>query len=270
MTRGARTLLAFMRFRGGAQGQCWWKQSTISRQLDCHRSSVIRWVAELVKDGALASVRRGSMGNLYTLTKCGPRQGELSQNATSDVAKSDKLSYLQNKNPERAKPPISPEQQNLPEVQAALRKARGRIERAKNPRAYTEAIIRAESSHGAVATSPAVAPSFSTLHRLADRQSVGSVSKETVTDRFLPKPEELEGLEEFAREHEARRLVLMQASKAPNSAPISGGATEVKHVQPVPRPGILRRPPERDLRRAVEVVSLPGFARSPEQHARTG
>lgn len=81
--------------------------------LGCHRSSVCRWVAELVAAGNLDSVRRGSTSNLYTLRKT---PVSMSQNATTDVAKCDnatlELNFQEEKKASIARKPPSSEVTN--------------------------------------------------------------------------------------------------------------------------------------------------------------
>lgn len=251
ITPGAKELYTFLVARCGNRGECRWPQESLAKALRCSVRTIARRLKELTgPDPLIESRRKGSTANLYSIPEEFPRQFELPFGRTDQTPVADRIYRTEKDSLEKAA--------ELPQVQAALKKSRRAIEQARNPRAYQAAIIRRVSAtpcNGAVSASPEMAPSF---HR----------------------PENLDGLEEFIAAHES-----VQASRMtipPDSAPIGGFAKppdnirpvcsepEVEHVQPMQRPGILRRPAQRALRRAVEVVSLPGFLRSPEQHARTG
>lgn len=88
MTRGAQWFLGFLRDKANRNGQSWWGQQRMADELNVHRSTINRWVAELVTAGNLDSIRRGSTSNLYTLRKAPVENRDNVQvKATSVVAK---------------------------------------------------------------------------------------------------------------------------------------------------------------------------------------
>ncbi len=187
MTRGAKSLLAFLRFRGGRAGQCWWRQAKIADELGCHRSSIVRWTAELVALGEIESIRQGSRANLYILRKSGAKQRSLPlQNATSVVAPCDKEkpTYKERGIKKQEKQaPLSTEEIQNPKTQRLLRDRsfRQRAENARNPEAYVAAAVR------------------STLGAYEWRKPPQCTSRRT---EFI---ESDDGLEAFIAEHEARQ-----------------------------------------------------------------
>ncbi len=158
MTRGARWFLGFLQEKANRNKQSWWGQQRMADELGCHRSSINRWVAELVAAGDLDSIRRGSTSNLYTLRKRAvekPRQMPLIE--TSDVAKCDNATLEVNLPKEKKQaelafphPTITNEYGRTdpnPEFEylsGVLRAALGRIRSARNPVAYERAIVQAE------------------------------------------------------------------------------------------------------------------------------
>lgn len=154
MTRGAKAFLNFIRSKANRNGQSWWGQQTMAKEMDVHRSTINRWVAELVAAGELDSIRRGSTSNLYTLRIS---TVEKIPRATSNVAKCDNASLILNSKKENSQLGLefpqpyttneygrtdpNPEYQYLVGV---LRAAKGRIARADNPAAYERAVWQRE------------------------------------------------------------------------------------------------------------------------------
>lgn len=126
----------------------------MAKEMEVHRSTINRWVAELVAAGELDSIRRGSTSNLYTLRIS---TVEKIPRATSNVAKCDNASLILNSKKENSQLGLefpqpyttneygrtdpNPEYQHLVGV---LRAAKGRIARADNPAAYERAVWQRE------------------------------------------------------------------------------------------------------------------------------
>ncbi len=157
MTRGARWFLSFLQEKANRTKQSWWGQQRMADELGCHRSSICRWVRELVEAGELDSIRRGSTSNLYTLRKKGvEKPSQFKRRETSDVAKCDNATLELNFQKEKEQPLAFPQPTITneygrtdpnPEYQfivGVLRTAQQRIRRARNPAAYERAIIQAE------------------------------------------------------------------------------------------------------------------------------
>ncbi len=186
-------MLAFLKRHGAGASGCWWFQENIAKEMAVSVRTVRRHLAELVRAGIADSKRRGSTANLYALCETRGKQLEIPfQDVRSDRTKwpverpRNTITEVNTEKKKLAAPP-TPEEIANPRVQAALRRARGRIERADNPRAYEVAIIRGEIA------------SWSRAHRPFEPAPRKPVTRETVTD-----PE----LEEFIRQHEARRSAL--------------------------------------------------------------
>ena len=147
MTRGAKSLLAFLRFRSAKIGYCYWRQEKIAAHFNCSVRSVGRWLRELIDDGSVTVRRRGHV-NEYRPLKDGGKQKEIPlEPVRSDQPKCpiDGGAYKNigslNSNESSAQLVFSPEEIRHPEVQRVLRRAQDRINRADNPEAYAKRIV---------------------------------------------------------------------------------------------------------------------------------
>jgi DNA-binding Lrp family transcriptional regulator len=191
LSPGELMVLNFLLAKGASTSRgCWWRQKRIAEETGISVRSVQRHISKLERAGLLRIQHRQATTNLYfadavenaqgSFNFCGNRGVPPRQNGGPFYRTEVKATE------EQAGPAeFSQAQLEAPRVQAALRRARSRIERADNPRAYARAIIAAE-----LAADQARAAMQQTAHVPAPDWGMT--------------PE----LEAFIREHEARQREL--------------------------------------------------------------
>lgn len=168
LSRGANKCFDLMRWYAARFREIYPYQETIARRLGIKQRQLRKYLLELKNAGLLAIHKQGRAPAVYQLfadEKCRSSAGRVPVEASVSITE-----FNSNYKYKAGLPAdFSAEQIEHPRVQAALRRARSRIERADNPAAYEARIIREEwaaaaGRHGpGAATRDTKTPSLPTL-----------------------------------------------------------------------------------------------------------